>query len=204
MKCRFPANGRLVLTATIASLCALGSASAANRTPSHTKHHASSKSAKKAPAKPVEVAPPEAAPEQLAAAEQVYFGAYQCEFKQVVDVEKDAKYPGYVDVTSGKQKWTMRPVVSSTGAIRLEDVNGETLLVQISSKSMLLNVKTAHRIVDDCVSERQRELIAAAKAARAAFAAARAAGTASGVFSVSADPEPLPLLLEPSASAPSR
>ena len=36
----------------------------------------------------------------------------------------------------------MKPVLSSTGAIRLEDVRGETLMVQIASKSMLLNVKT--------------------------------------------------------------
>ena len=62
----------------------------------------------------------------------------------------------------------MKPVLSATGAIRLEDVHGETLMVQISSKSMLLNVKTAHRIVDDCISPKQRELIAEAKAAKAA------------------------------------
>ena len=48
----------------------------------------------------------------------------------------------------------MKPVLSSTGAIRLEDVHGETLMVQIASKSMLLNVKTARRIVDECVSAR--------------------------------------------------
>ena len=41
-------------------------------------------------------------------------------------------------------------------------------MVQIAVKSMLLNVKTARRIVDDCISPRQRELIAEAKAAKAA------------------------------------
>ena len=45
-------------------------------------------------------------------------------------------------------------------------------MVQIASKSMLLNVKTARRIVDDCISPKQRELIEAAKAAKAAEAAA--------------------------------
>ena len=57
----------------------------------------------------------------------------------------------------------MRPVLSTTGAVRLEDVKGETLMVQIATKSMLLNVKTARRIVDECVSARRRELIAEAK-----------------------------------------
>ena len=64
------------------------------------------------------------------------------------------------------------PEAITTGAVRLEDVKGETLMVQISSKSMLLNVKTAHRIVDDCVSPKQREMIAEAKAAKAAAEAA--------------------------------
>jgi hypothetical protein len=79
----------------------------------------------------------------------------------------------------------MKPVLSSTGAIRLEDVRGETLMVQIASKSMLLNVKSAQRIVDDCVSPKQREMIAEAKAAKAAAEAAPVkasteAGTARG------------------------
>jgi len=76
----------------------------------------------------------------------------------------------YVDVKDGKSDWLMKPVLSTTGAIRLEDVKGETLMVQISSKSMLLNVKTGHRIVDDCISPKQRELNEAAKAAKAASA----------------------------------
>jgi hypothetical protein len=40
-------------------------------------------------------------------------------------------------------------------------------MVQISSKSMLLNVKTGRRLVDDCVSPKQREMVAAARAAKA-------------------------------------
>ena len=62
-------------------------------------------------------------------------------------------------------------MLSSTGAIRLEDVRGETLMVQIASKSMLLNTMTARRIVDECISPKQRELIEAAKVAKAASAA---------------------------------
>ncbi len=117
---------------------------------------------------------PEAYPEQVKAAEMVYYGAYDCEFQQTVNITQSPKYSAYVDVKHGKKDWLMKPVLSGTGAIRLEDVHGETLMVQIASKSMLLNVKTAQRIVDDCISPKQRELIAEAKAAKAA---AEAGGT---------------------------
>ena len=73
----------------------------------------------------------------------------------------------------------MRPVLSTTGAVRLEDVKGETLMVQIATKSMLLNVKTGHRIVDDCVTQKQRDLMEAAAKAKAAEAAEAAAAAAS-------------------------
>jgi hypothetical protein len=135
---------------------------------------------------------PDAQPEQVKAAELVYYGPYECEFQQTVNVAQSPKHSSYVDVVLGKQSWLMKPVLSSTGAVRLEDVRGETLMVQIASKSMLLNVKTAHRLVDDCVSPKQRELIAEAKAAKAAaeaapVKAAEQAGTA-------AAPAPTPLL----------
>ena len=115
---------------------------------------------------------PDAQPEQVKAAELVFYGPYDCEFQQTVNIAQSQKYSGYVDVKHGAKAWLMKPVLSSTGAIRLEDVRGETLMVQIASKSMLLNVKTAQRIVDDCVSPKQREMIAEAKAAKAAAEAA--------------------------------
>jgi hypothetical protein len=43
---------------------------------------------------------------------------------------------------------------------------------------MLLNVKSAQRIVDDCVSPKQREMVAEAKAAKAAAEAAPVKATA--------------------------
>src|SRR4051812_20335422 len=132
---------------------------------------AATKPARKAPPAPVFTVP-DAQPEQVKAAELVYYGAYDCEFQQTVEVSQSPKHSAYVDVKFSKGTWLMRPVLSSTGAIRLEDVHGETLMVQIASKSMLLNVKTAHRLVDDCVSQKQREMIAEAKAAKAAADAA--------------------------------
>jgi hypothetical protein len=138
------------------------------------------KAAKVAPkvvkkAAPAEPLIEQAGSEQVKAAEMVYYGKYDCEFSQTVDIAQSQKYPGYVDVAHGKAgAWLMKPVLSSTGAIRLEDVKGETLMVQIASKSMLLNVKTAKRLVDDCVSPKQRELIEQAKAAKIAGAASAA------------------------------
>ena len=138
------------------------------------------KKAAAVPPKIVYVPADVATPEQFAASEQVYYGVYECEFKQTVDISKSTKFPAYVDLRHGKVVYIMKPVLSSTGAIRLEDIRGETLMVQISSKSMLLNVKTAQRIVDDCVSPRQRELIDAARAAKAAAVASAAASAAEG------------------------
>ncbi|MDE2627010.1 MAG: hypothetical protein KGL99_07660 [Burkholderiales bacterium] len=126
---------------------------------------------KAAVAKPAEVAAPAAADaDQIAAATQVYYGAYACELNDKLSVTASPKYPAYVELRHGKADYLMKPVVSSTGAIRLEDVRGEALMVQIANKSMLLNVKTSHRIVDDCVSSKQRELIEASKASKAASA----------------------------------
>ena len=52
----------------------------------------------------------------------VFYGKYECEFSQTVDITQSAKYPAYVDLGPGKSDWLMKPVLSSTGVIRLEDV----------------------------------------------------------------------------------
>ena len=128
---------------------------------------------------PVKAAEPligAASPEQIEAAERVYYGVYQCEFNQSIDIVASGKHASYVDVKHGKANYLMKPVLSSTGAIRLEDVRGDTLMVQIASKSMLLNVKTGTRVVDDCISPKQREQNDAAQAAKSAPAAVASAG----------------------------
>jgi hypothetical protein len=56
----------------------------------------------------------------------------------------------------------MKPVSSSTGALRLEDVKGVALLLQIANKSMLMDTKVGQRLVDGCVHEKQRAAAAAA------------------------------------------
>ena len=173
----------LLRSATFGALCAFAMTAAAAEPAKPVKSPAA-KTAKAAPGKPVEPVLADANAEQVDAAERVYYGVYDCEFNQTVDIEKHPKHAAYVNVKSGKSTWLMKPVLSSTGAVRLEDTKGETLMVQIASKSMLLNVKSAQRIVDDCVCAKQREMIAEAKAAKAAaeaapVKAATEAGTAS-------------------------
>lgn len=110
---------------------------------------------------------PEANEEQLAAAKQAYLGKYECEFKQTIDIEPNPKHAGYIDVAYKKEVLTMKPVLSSTGALRLEDITGRTLMVQIANKSMLLDVKVGQRLVDDCIHPEQRAAIEAARASSA-------------------------------------
>jgi hypothetical protein len=104
-------------------------------------------SARGSDAEPSAAAPPE----QLRAAERVMYGRYQCDEGQQVRVSALAQHPGFVGIEHGARRYFMRPLESSSGAIRLEGLNGETLVVQIASKSMLLNVKTGQRILDGCV-----------------------------------------------------
>ncbi|MEL4178566.1 hypothetical protein [Roseateles sp. PN1] len=131
-----------------------------------------SKAVKKVEVKaPVVIPLAEASAEQLEAAKRAYLGRYDCEFKQSIELEPHATAAGYVDVKYLKQVYTMKPVLSSTGALRLEDVTGRTLMIQIANKSMLLDTQVGQRIVDECLHPEQRTLIDLARAAAAAAAA---------------------------------
>ena len=91
-----------------------------------------------------------------AAAERVLVGQYDCEFGQRVSIDPHQSHPGYFNLRLGKQSWVMKPVLSQTGAIRLEDVRGTALLIQILTKSMLLDPRKGQRLVDGCMHEVQR------------------------------------------------
>ena len=110
---------------------------------------------------------PAADEQQLAAAELVHYGKYVCDEKIEVFVEKDQLSAGYVDVRHKKDIWVMKPVASATGAVRLEDIDKNVLLVQIPYKSMLLNVRSGQRMVDSCQHDNQ---VATEKADKAAAA----------------------------------
>ena len=113
---------------------------------------------KTAKAAPAVKALPAATPEQMQAASYVHYGDYTCELKQAIKVARDEKNEGYVNVAYGKQNFTMKPVLSSTGALRIEDVKGVGLLLQIAYKSMLMDVKNGRRLVDGCQHEKQLDL----------------------------------------------
>lgn len=105
---------------------------------------------------PAEKPLPPADAAQLEAAERTFYGPYECEFDQKIDIAINARTPGYVDVKFGKNTYVMKPVLSTTGALRLEDVTGRTLMLQIANKSMLMDVKAGRRLVDACIHEKQR------------------------------------------------
>lgn len=117
------------------------------------------KPAAKAPAKkaaPAEAVLVKADADQLRAASMTHTGDYACEFNQTVHVAASPQSEGYVDLRYKNQNWTMKPVLSSTGALRLEDVKGRMLMLQIANKSMLMDTQRGQRVVDDCVHEKQR------------------------------------------------
>jgi hypothetical protein len=103
---------------------------------------------------------PVADAEQLLAASLALVGPYECEFKQVLNVNKH-QVDGYLVVAFSSKAYTMKPVRSSTGALRLEEVaNGPMLMVQIPAKSMLMDTVRGRRIVDGCMHEVQAKEVA--------------------------------------------
>lgn len=114
--------------------------------------------ARPAQAQPRPAAPrplPPATPEQLEAAQLAHYGDYACEFDQSLKVSLNPETGGYVNVAFKGRTHVMKPVLSSTGALRLEDVTGRTLMIQIGSKSMLMDTKIGQRLVDECVHAEQ-------------------------------------------------
>jgi hypothetical protein len=153
---------RLLMGAVAAAAMSLAPLPAAAQSTAPTKA-AKAKAAPKAAAKK---AVPKAAPEpplapandeQKAAATLAHLGDYACEFDQTVTVAADPKFEGYVDVKHKAQTWVMKPVLSSTGALRLEDVKGRMLMIQIANKSMVMDTQIGQRLVDGCQHEKQRE-----------------------------------------------
>lgn len=92
---------------------------------------------------------------QLLIAQRVEVGRVACELGAFVSISADAQMPGYFDVEIKKLKFRMSPVITSTGAIRLEDVHTGAVWLQLSNKSMLMSQKTGSRLADACMSSAQ-------------------------------------------------
>jgi len=128
---------------------------AATKGPAASKAKVSNKKKVVEPPEP-EVVVANADDEQLLAAKEVHFGESGCEFGQKIQLDASTLHPGYVDMSFNQKKYVLKPVRSSTGALRLEDVRSEALMIQISSKTMLMDQKTGHRLLDNCVHPDQK------------------------------------------------
>jgi hypothetical protein len=145
----------IALPAVLALALSLPSMAQTSTTKAVPKKVMAKKAAKPAP---VAATPLSAADdEQKAAAGIAHLGDYACEFNQTVTVATNNLSPGYIDVVHNKQTWIMKPVLSSTGALRLEDVKGRMLMIQIANKSMVMDSQAGQRVVDGCQHEKQRE-----------------------------------------------
>ncbi len=111
--------------------------------------------------------PSEVAPEQerVVVAEQVHTGRMTCELGNFVTVTPDAQNAGAFVVQIKQHKFHMVPVVSSTGAIRLEDAQAGAMWLQLANKSMLMNSKIGQRMADECQSPDQAAVAQAMKLA---------------------------------------
>ena len=107
-------------------------------------------------AEPVSATNDKLNPGQLSMADRVLTGTAECEFKQKVDVEKIEGHSGNFKVTFDHKAYIMVPEETTTGAIRLVDTGGAVVWIQIPMKSMLMNQKEHHRLVDNCQADEQR------------------------------------------------
>ena len=94
-------------------------------------------------------------PEQLIIADKVLIGKINCEMAVVVTMSPDAQSPGRFFLEIGNKRHVMEPVVTSTGAVRLEEESSGAVWLQLGNKSMLMNKKEAKRMADECMNPDQ-------------------------------------------------
>lgn len=109
------------------------------------------------------VAVPLSEAEQAIAA-NVHVGELPCELGQKVSLRADPDAPGYFHMSLKGERFHLRPVQSSTGAVRLEDVAQGAVWIQLANKSMLMSQKQGRRLADECASPEQRAAAVALKA----------------------------------------
>jgi hypothetical protein len=98
---------------------------------------------------------------ELTIANVVYQGRMPCELGAFVTVTADPSARGFFDVHTKREKFKMYPVVTSTGAIRLEDRQSGAVWLQVANKSMLMDQKQGKRLADACMSPEQAAVTAA-------------------------------------------
>jgi hypothetical protein len=114
----------------------------------HAKSAAKDAAKKEAKVQPV-------SPQELSIAERVHVGQLPCELGATVRLTADANAPGYFNLQGKGYKYRMRPVATSTGAIRLEDEKAGAVWLQLANKSMLMDQKKGRRLADECAHPEQ-------------------------------------------------
>jgi len=94
-------------------------------------------------------------PEDIEIAKRVYVGLIPCELGASVTITPNEKRPGFFLVQTGKTRFSMHPVESRTGAIRLEDSRAGAMWLQLGNKSMLMSQTLGQRLADECMSPAQ-------------------------------------------------
>jgi hypothetical protein len=97
-------------------------------------------------------------PEDLEIAKRVFVGTIPCELGNSVTVTPSNRRPGFFVVQTKGARFSMHPVESRTGAIRLEDPKRGALWLQLGNKSMLMSQKLGQRLADECMSPEQTTL----------------------------------------------
>lgn len=104
---------------------------------------------------PVDDVPVKLTEEELELARRVHVGLIHCELGSSVTITANEKRPGFFWVKTKTANFRMHPVISRTGAIRLEDPKAEAMWLQLGNKSMLMSQKLGQRLADDCISPDQ-------------------------------------------------
>ena len=145
-----------LLSASLTLAQSAGHASAAGKSDAKSKPAAQNKASKPVkknePVKRAVAAPPETplAPQELSIAERVHVGHLPCELGASVQMTADTNTPGYFNLQGKGYKYRMKPVTTSTGAIRLEDEKAGAVWLQLANKSMLMDQKNGRRLADEC------------------------------------------------------
>ena len=91
-------------------------------------------------------------------AKRVFVGTIPCELNNSVTITPSARRPGFFLVQTKGARFSMHPVESRTGAIRLEDPRRGAIWLQLGNKSMLMSQKLGQRLADECMSPEQLTL----------------------------------------------
>jgi len=93
--------------------------------------------------------------EDIEMAKRVFVGTIPCELSNSVTITASTRRPGFFLVQTKGARFSMHPVESRTGAIRLEDPKRGAMWLQLGNKSMLMSQKLGQRLADECTSPEQ-------------------------------------------------